>query len=98
MAKTANTKAVTVAKGVKESKAHVKELRKKPGSSNEGKYKSVSKGDFAGPSGGAAPHSYPINTRKRAKSALSYAHNAPNPAGIRKAVHKKYPDLGGKKK
>lgn len=87
---------VTVAKHVKESKDKRAELRKKPGSSNEGKYNSVSKGSFAGSSGGASPHSYPINTRARAKAALAYAHNAPNPGGIRKAVHRKYPDLGGK--
>lgn len=67
-------------------------MQKKPGGSNVGKYKSV--GSFAGPSGGAPEGSYPINTRKRAKAALAYARNAPNPSGIRKAVHKKYPDLG----
>lgn len=87
-------KEVTVAKGVKESREKRHSLRKKAGSSNEGKYTSVSKEDFAGKSGGASPHSYPINTRARAKAALAYAHNAPNPAGIRKAVHRKYPSLG----
>tara|TARA_R110000764_G_scaffold105474_1_gene191154 strand:+ start:200 stop:358 length:159 start_codon:yes stop_codon:yes gene_type:complete len=48
---------------------------------------------FAGPAGGAPKGSYPINTRKRAVSALALAHNAPNPAGIRRAVKKKYPGL-----
>ena len=67
--------------------------RKKPGGSNVGKYPGVK--SFAGPSGGAPSGSYPINTRKRAKAALSYAHNAPSPSGIRKAVHRKYPSLGG---
>ena len=67
--------------------------RKKPGGSNAGKYPGVK--SFAGPSGGAPSGSYPINTRKRAKAALSYAHNAPSPGGIRKAVHRKYPSLGG---
>lgn len=85
-------KNITVNPGV-ESK-----LKKKPGSSNVGKYKTVKKKDFAGTKGGAAPGSFPINTRKRARAALSYAHNAPNPEGIRAAVHKKYPSLGGKKK
>lgn len=66
--------------------------RKKPGGSNAGKYPGVK--SFAGPSGGAPSGSYPINTAKRAKAALSYAHNAPNPSGIRKAVHRKYPSLG----
>jgi hypothetical protein len=67
--------------------------RKKPGGSNAGKYPGVK--DFAGPSGGAPKGSYPINTRKRAKAALSYARHAPNPQGIRNAVHRKYPSLGG---
>jgi hypothetical protein len=70
-------------------------VRKKPGGSNVGKYKGVK--SFAGPSGGAPKGSFPINTRKRAKAALAYAHNAPKPAGIKAAVHRKFPDLGGKK-
>jgi hypothetical protein len=71
-------------------------MRKKPGGSNVGKYKGVK--SFAGPAGGAPSGSYPINTPKRAKAALAYAHNAPNPSGIKKAVHKKYPNLGKKSK
>lgn len=76
------------------SVAHGKEseMKAKPGGSNVGKYKEVK--SFAGPSGGAPAGSYPINTKKRAKAALAYAHNAPKPSGIRAAVHKKYPDLG----
>lgn len=73
--------------------------RKKPGGSNVGKYKGVKA--FAGPSGGAPAGSFPINTLKRAKSALKLAHNAPRPAGIKRAVYKKYPSLrpkAGKKK
>lgn len=70
-----------------------KEARKKPGGSNAGKYKKVSKSDFAGPSGGAPSGTYPINTKKRGKSALKLAHNAPNPKGIKKKVYKKYPSL-----
>ena len=65
--------------------------RKKPGGSNVGKYKGVK--SFAGPSGGAPAGSFPINTLKRAKSALKLAHNAPRPAGIRAAVYRKYPSL-----
>ena len=65
--------------------------RKRPGGSNVGKYKGVKA--FAGPSGGAPAGSYPINTLKRAKSALKLAHNAPRPAGIRAAVYRKYPKL-----
>lgn len=65
--------------------------RKKPGGSNVGKYKGVK--SFAGPAGGAPKGSYPINSEKRAKSALKLAHNAPNPSGIKSAVYRKYPSL-----
>jgi len=71
----------------------IKAARKKPGGSNAGKYKSVAKKDFAGPKGGAPAGTFPINTKKRAESALSLAHNAPRPSGIKKAVYAKYPDL-----
>jgi len=72
--------------------APVRTARTKPGGSNVGKYPSVK--SFAGPSGGAPKGSFPINTRARAASALQLAHNAPRPAGIRKAVVAKYPGLG----
>jgi type IV secretory pathway TrbL component len=71
--------------------ASVRSARTKPGGSNAGKYPSVK--SFAGPSGSAPKGSYPINTRARAKSALQLAHNAPDPAGIRRAVVAKYPGL-----
>jgi hypothetical protein len=69
----------------------VRAARAKPGGSNVGKYPTVK--SFAGPSGGAPKGSFPINTRSRAKSALKLAHNAPRPAGIRRAVNRKYPGL-----
>ncbi len=87
---------VKIAKNKTVSRGEEAKMKKKPGGSNVGKYKDVSA--FAGKSGGAPAGSYPINTRKRAKAALAYAHDAPNPAGIKKAVHNKYPDLGAKKK
>jgi type IV secretory pathway TrbL component len=71
--------------------AAVRAARQKPGGSNVGKYPTVK--TFAGPSGGAPKGSYPINTKDRAKSALKLAHNAPRPAGIRRAVVAKYPGL-----
>jgi hypothetical protein len=71
--------------------AAVRAAREKPGGSNVGRYPHVK--TFAGPSGGAPQGSYPINTRARAKSALQLAHNAPRPAGIRRAVVAKYPGL-----
>jgi hypothetical protein len=76
-------------------KGELSKIRKKPGGSNVGKYKGVK--SFAGPAGGAPKGSFPINTKKRAKAALAYAHNAPNPSGIKAAVHKKYPGLGKNK-
>jgi hypothetical protein len=87
-------KKIKVAKGVSVPKGSESQMRTKKGSSNAGKYKDVAPSNFAGKSGGASPYSYPINTRKRAKAALAYAHNAPNPSGIKRAVHKKYPSLG----
>jgi hypothetical protein len=62
----------------------------KPGGSNVRKYKT---GPFCGPAGGAPKGSYPVNTKKRASAALSYARHAPNPDGIRKCVCKHWPDL-----
>lgn len=87
-----------IMKGVEESKKKVAEAHKKAGGSNVGKYKKVPPKDFAGKEGGSPAGSFPINTVKRAKAALAYAHNAPNPSGIKKAVHRKYPSLGKPKK
>lgn len=89
---------VTIGKGIKVERGKESKMQERAGGSNVGKYKNVSKKDFAGKSGGAPAGSFPINTRKRAKAALAYARNAPNPAGIRRAVHKKYPGLGKSKK
>ena len=97
MPKKKAVKKVTVAKGVKIPKKAEAKMRKKPGSSNAGKYDNVKKGEFAGAAGGASKYSYPINTKKRAKAAIALAHNAPNPEGIKAKVRKKYPDLGENK-
>ena len=70
------------------AKEDISEIRKKPGESNAGKYPNVKKSNFAGPDG-----TYPINTMARAKSALSYAHNAKNPSAIKEKVYQKYPAL-----
>ena len=91
-------KKITIGKGLKVKRGVESKLQKKPGGSNVGKYKDVAKKSFAGPSGSAPKGSYPINTRKRARAALAYAHNAPNPSGIRSAVYKKYPTMKAKKK
>jgi len=72
---------------------NLSEIRKKPGESNAGKYKGVKASNFAGPD-----KTYPINTLKRARSALSYAHNAANPSSIKEKVYKKYPALAERHK
>ena len=69
-------------------KENLTELREEPGMSNAGKYPGVSKGDFCGPNG-----TYPVNTLKRAKSALKLAHNSDNPDKIKSCVLSKYPEL-----
>jgi len=70
------------------AKKNISEIREEPGMSNAGKYPNVAKGDFCGPEG-----TYPVNTLKRAKSALKLAHNAKNPEAIKSCVYKKYPQL-----
>mgnify|MGYP005721905851 FL=1 len=74
-------------------KKTISEIREKPGMSNAGKYKGVKSDDFAGPNG-----TYPINTLKRAKSAIKLSHFASNPGSIVKNVLKKYPQLKEEKK
>ena len=60
-----------------------------PGCSNMGKYPNVAADDFCGPAGGSCPRTYPVNTRQRARAALSYARHAPNPSGIKRCVRNK---------
>ena len=43
---------------------------------------------FCGPAGGACPGTYPVNTPRRARAALSYARHAPNPEGIRRCARR----------
>lgn len=90
-------KKVVIAKGKEEPAKEVRKAQQRAGGSNVGKYKSVSPKDFVGTAGGAPKGSYPINTKARAKAALAYAHNAPNPSGIKSKVYDKYPSLKGKK-
>jgi hypothetical protein len=86
-------KKVTVAKGFKVPKGKESKMRKGKGSSNAGKYKTVKPKDFAGASGGANKYSFPINDIKHARNALSRAHFAPNPEGIKAKVYRKFPEL-----
>lgn len=86
-------KKVTIAKGIRVERGTEEKMRQKKGSSSTGKYKNVPPKDFAGKAGGASAYSFPINTVARARNALARAHFAPNPAGIRNAVYKKFPRL-----
>lgn len=92
-AKPKAAKKVTVAKGVKVPKGAESKMREKKGSSNAGKYKNVKPKDFAGKSGGADKYSFPIPDIAHGRNALARAHFAPNPAGIRAAVYRKFPEL-----
>ncbi len=87
-------KEIKIGKGLKVKRGALSKMQKKSGGSNVGEYKTVSKGSFCGPSGSAPKGSYPVNTKKRARAALAYAHNAPNPSGIRKCVKSKFPSVG----
>jgi hypothetical protein len=73
------------------AKKNLTETREKAGGSNAGKYPGVKV--FCGPAGGAPKGTYPVNTLKRAKSAIKLAHNAPNPKGIINCVYGHYPKL-----
>jgi len=55
--------------------------QEKAGGSNVGKYKGVK--SFCGPAGKAPSGSYPVNTCKRVKAALSYARHAPQPEKVK---------------
>lgn len=90
-------KEVTVAKGVKVKRGVEEKMREKKGSSNAGKYKHVAPKDFAGSSGGSSKYSFPIPDLAHAKNALSRAHFAPDPAGIRAKVYRKFPELKKRK-
>lgn len=73
------------------AKKTISEIREEPGMSNAGTYKDVAKDDFCGPKG-----TYPVDTLKRAKSALKLAHNAGSKRKIKKikdCVYRKYPQL-----
>ena len=59
---------------------------KQGGCSNQAKYRNLPASDFCGPSGGACPGTFPVNTPGRARAGLSYRRHAPNPAGIEECV------------
>jgi hypothetical protein len=77
-----------IAKGKSLPRGKVEKLRKKPGMSSLGKWKNVSKKNFAGPEG-----TFPIMDIAHARNALARAHYAKNPEAIKKKVYAKYPGL-----
>ncbi len=89
---------ISIAKGVKISKGKAMKMKKKAGGSNVGEYKDVAKKSFCGPAGGSPSGSFPVNSKKRAKSAIKLAHNAPNPEGIKACVKRKFPSIRKNKK
>ena len=95
--KKARRKRVKIGKGMTITKAKEKKDEKRRGGSNVGEYKNVRKSSFCGPAGGSPKGSFPVNSKERGKSALKLAHNAPNPAGIKSCVYKKFPGLKKKK-
>ncbi len=68
-------------------------IRSKAGESDAYTYKNVKAKDYAGPN-----DTYPINTIKRGRAALAYAHDSPEGAEIRSKVHTKYPSIDAAKK
>lgn len=77
----------------KPSPKKLAQIRKEPGKSNAYKYKNVKASDFAGPD-----KTYPINTLKRAKSAIKLAHNSPQESSIKTKAYNKFPQLKPKAK
>lgn len=77
-----------IGKGMSLPRGEASKLREKPGMSSVGKYKNVSKKDFAGPDG-----TFPINDLSHARNALARAHFASSPSEISRKVYKKYPGL-----
>ena len=59
-----------VGQAARKPKAKPKRRKKKAGmgSSNQGEYPRVNKSDFAGPSGGAAERTFPVNTIERGRA------------------------------
>lgn len=59
-------------------------------------YKGVKESAFCGPAGGDKKGTFPVNNQKRCRAALSYAHYAPNPEGLKKCVLEKAKKHGWK--
>lgn len=77
-----------IGKGMSLPRGEAEKLRHKPGMGSVGKWKNVSKSNFAGPKG-----TYPINDIAHARNALARAHFSSHPDAIKKKVYSKYPGL-----
>jgi hypothetical protein len=77
-----------IAKGKSLPRGKASEKRKEPGMGSLGKWKDVSKKNFAGPEG-----TFPIQDMPHARNALARAHFAKNPEAVKKKVYSKYPGL-----
>ena len=53
------------------------------------KYPHVASKNFCGSEGGSCARSYPVNTTKRARAALAYAHYAPDQEGLKRCARRK---------
>jgi hypothetical protein len=82
------------AKEAKKHKGVQRMIRSMPGCSSYGRYPEVDEDDFCGPEGGACPETFPVDTYKRYRAALSYARNAPNPEGIVRCAQRKAMEKG----
>lgn len=83
-----------VAKNVYKKRGVESKKRKKKGCGSYGKYKGLKPSEFAGrASDGNCAYSFPINTKSRARNALSRSHYASKPSAIRKRVFQAYPSL-----
>jgi len=78
-------KRVKIMKGKSLPRGEESKLRKKPGASNLGKYKGVKRKDFCG----STPGTFPVNSAKRCRAALAYAHNDASPGKVRSCVKRK---------
>lgn len=62
---------------------------------HKNKYKDVPDNEFCGKEGGKdCRYTYPVNTKKRAVSALSYARHAPDPNSLRECVRRHAKEKG----
>lgn len=63
---------------------------------NNKKYRNSKKSVFCGPDGGDKDGTFPVTSQEECRAALSYAHDAPNPAGIRRCALRKAKEKGWK--